>query len=107
MLDAVAGHDDIAGSFGWCMFDYNTHQDFGSGDRVCYHGVLDMFRNPKMAAAVYASQQDDIPVLEVSSGMEIGGHPETAMGDVYFFTNAESVRMYKNNRLINEFFAED
>lgn len=107
VLDAVAGHDDIAGSFGWCMFDYNTHQDFGSGDRVCYHGVLDMFRNPKMAAAVYASQQDDIPVLEVSSGMEIGGHPETAMGDVYFFTNAESVRMYKNNRLINEFFAED
>ena len=30
VLDAVAGQPDIAGSFGWCMFDYNTHKDFGS-----------------------------------------------------------------------------
>ena len=28
VLDAVAGQPDIAGSFGWCMFDYNTHKDF-------------------------------------------------------------------------------
>ena len=56
VLDAVASHDDIAGSCGWCMADYNTHKDFGSGDRICYHGVLDMFRNPKLAASVYASQ---------------------------------------------------
>ena len=54
VLDAVAAEEDIAGCFGWCMFDYNTHKDFGSGDRICYHGVMDMFRNPKLAAAVYA-----------------------------------------------------
>ena len=52
VLDAVAGAEDIAGCFGWCMFDYNTHKDFGSGDRICYHGVMDMFRNPKLAALV-------------------------------------------------------
>ena len=23
------------------MFDYQTHKDFGSGDRICYHGVLE------------------------------------------------------------------
>ena len=40
------------------MFDYNTHEDFGSGDRICYHGVIDMFREPKFAAYVYASQCD-------------------------------------------------
>ncbi len=56
ILDAVAGRDDISGSTGWCMFDYNTHKDFGSGDRVCYHGVLDTFREPKLAAYAYASQ---------------------------------------------------
>ena len=56
VLDSVASYEDISGSFGWCMADYNTHKDFGSGDRICYHGVLDMFRNLKMAAAVYASQ---------------------------------------------------
>lgn len=38
------------------MADYNTHKDFGSGDRICYHGVLDIYREPKFAAAVYASQ---------------------------------------------------
>ncbi|CZT36693.1 glycoside hydrolase family 2 protein [Rhizobium sp. 9140] len=58
ILDAVAGRDDISGSTGWCMFDYNTHKDFGSGDRVCYHGVLDIFREPKLAAYAYSSQGD-------------------------------------------------
>ncbi|MBB5045132.1 glycoside hydrolase family 2 protein [Shinella fusca] len=58
ILNAVAGDSDISGSTGWCMFDYNTHKDFGSGDRICYHGVLDMYRIPKLAAYAYASQGD-------------------------------------------------
>lgn len=56
ILDAVAGNPDISGSTGWCFADYNTHKDFGSGDRICYHGVLDMYRIPKFAAFAYASQ---------------------------------------------------
>lgn len=56
ILNAVAGDRDISGSTGWCMFDYNTHKDFGAGDRICYHGVLDMYRIPKLAAYAYASQ---------------------------------------------------
>ncbi|MFR8332310.1 MAG: glycoside hydrolase family 2 TIM barrel-domain containing protein [Oscillospiraceae bacterium] len=66
VLSDVAASADHAGSFGWCMADYNTHRDFGSGDQICYHGVLDMFRNPKPAAYVYASQSDREPVLEVN-----------------------------------------
>lgn len=46
----------ITGAIGWCAFDYNTHKDFGAGDRICYHGVMDMFRNEKFAASVYKSQ---------------------------------------------------
>ena len=107
VLDAVAGQEDIAGSFGWCMFDYNTHKDFGSGDRICYHGVLDMFRNPKPAAAVYASQEDRNPVLELSSTMDIGEHPACNRGDTYLISNADSVRMYKNNILIKEYKQSD
>jgi beta-galactosidase len=107
VLDAVAAQTDIAGSFGWCMFDYNTHKDFGSGDRICYHGVMDLFRNPKLAAAVYASQQEDTPVLELSSSMDIGEHPGSNRGDVYIFTNAEQVRVYKNDRLLNEYTQAD
>lgn len=56
ILDAVAGNPDISGSTGWCFADYNTHKDFGAGDRICYHGVLDMYRIPKFAAYAYASQ---------------------------------------------------
>ena len=107
VLDAVAGEEDIAGSFGWCMFDYNTHKDFGSGDRICYHGVMDMFRNPKLAAAAYACQQENIPVLEISSSMDIGEHPGGNRGETYIFTNAPKVRMYKNDRLIKEYTRKD
>lgn len=107
VLDEVARQADIAGSFGWCMFDYNTHKDFGSGDRICYHGVMDMFRNPKLAAAVYAIQQEDTPILELSSSMDIGEHPGCNRGDVFILTNADSVKMYKNDRFIKEYKSED
>lgn len=107
VLDAIAGEQDIAGSFGWCMFDYNTHKDFGSGDRICYHGVMDMFRNPKLASLAYACQQDEEPVLAISSTMDIGEHPGCNRGETYIFTNADSVRMYKNERFIKEYQSKD
>jgi beta-galactosidase len=56
VLNATYGDPSISGCVGWCMFDYNTHKDFGSGDRICHHGVMDMFREPKFAAYAYASQ---------------------------------------------------
>lgn len=56
VLDAAYGNPGISGAIGWCAFDYNTHKDFGSGDRICHHGVMDMFREPKFAAYAYASQ---------------------------------------------------
>lgn len=103
VLNDVADQYDIAGSFGWCMFDYNTHKDFGSGDRICYHGVMDMFRNPKLAAAVYAIQQEEEPILQVSSTMDIGEHPGSNRGDVYILTNADSVKMFKNGTFVKEY----
>ena len=105
VLNDIAQEEDIAGSFGWCFADYNTHRDFGSGDRICYHGVMDMFRNPKQAAAVYASLQEEVPVLEVSSSMDIGEHPTGNQQELYVFTNAEQVRMYKNDRLLKVYEA--
>jgi beta-galactosidase len=58
VMNAMYGDPSISGSIGWCAFDYNTHKDFGSGDRICHHGVMDMFREPKFAAHAYASQSD-------------------------------------------------
>ena len=106
VLDAVAGQSDIAGSFGWCMFDYNTHKDFGGGDRICYHGVMDMFRNPKLASNIYACEQEQTPVLEITSSMDIGEHPGCNRGNIYILSNADSVKMYKNDRFIKEYLPE-
>lgn len=106
VLNEIYKQKDIAGGFGWCMSDYNTHKDFGSGDRICYHGVLDMFRNKKLAAFVYASQGEEIPVFEISSSMDIGEHPACNLGEVYAFTNADSVKVYKNDEFIREFFPD-
>ncbi len=58
VMNAMYGDPAISGSIGWCAFDYNTHKDFGSGDRLCHHGVMDMFREPKFAGYAYASQSD-------------------------------------------------
>lgn len=103
VLNDVAKREDIAGSFGWCMADYNTHKDFGSGDRICYHGVLDMFRNPKMAAEVYACQQEKEIHLAVTSSMDIGEHNECNREKVWIISNADSVKMYKNGCFIKEY----
>ena len=104
--DSIA-QQGVAGSFGWCMTDYNTHREFGSGDRIAYHGVMDLFRNPKLSAAVYASQKtprapSDI-VLEVSSGMALGDLPGGIPVACWVFTNAESVRLYRDNDFVAEF----
>ena len=107
VLDAIAAEPDIAGSFGWCMFDYNTHKDFGSGDRICYHGVMDMFRNPKIAASVYSSFTENDTILDVTSSFDIGEHPGSNRGKAYIITNADSVKMYKNDVLIKEYQASD
>ena len=104
--DAAADGSHV-GCIGWCMFDYATHKDFGSGDRICYHGVMDAFRNPKLAAYAYASQQEKIPILAVGSAMDIGDYPAGTIGDVYVFTNAEEVELYKNGEYVTKLSKAD
>ena len=48
-----------SGALDWVAFDYNTHVRLGILHRLtCYHGVSDIFRIPKFAASVCASQRD-------------------------------------------------
>ena len=103
VLDAAMADGEHVGCFGWCMFDYPTHKDFGSGNRVCYHGVLDAFRNPKLAAASYASQGGKHYMLAVGSSMDIGDYPGGETGEIYAFTNAERVELYKNGCYVATF----
>lgn len=106
VIDKMYSDNTRCGCIGWCMSDYNTHKDFGSGDKICYHGVTDMFRADKLAANVYKMQQKKIPVLEISSNMEIGDNAGGQVGDVYIFTNCDKIVMYKNGVAINTFDME-
>lgn len=107
VLNSMYKEENIAGAIGWCMFDYNTHDQFGSGDKVCYHGVMDYFRNPKLAASVYSSQGDKDNVLDVGSSMEIGDYDGGNLGDIYAFSNADSIKLYKGEDFVKEFYPDD
>lgn len=103
VLDDAYSYPYLAGAVGWCAFDYNTHKDFGSGDHICYHGVSDIFRTPKYASAVYASQTRE-NVFEVASALAVGDDDECLMKPVYVFTDADWVELYRNERFIGKFY---
>ena len=105
VLDAAMGDPAISGAIGWCAFDYNTHKDFGSGDRICYHGVCDMFRVPKYAAAVYASQLDPAvrPVLEAASLFAKGERSGARLLPVEIWTNCDEVVLYRGSERVGSF----
>ena len=101
--DQLASNPQYAGGLGWCAFDYNTHGDFGSGDRICYHGVTDIFREPKPAAGFYKSQCD--PSEEIV--MEPAFHWARGDASVGFSTavvcsNCDHIKLYIADKLIAE-----
>ena len=93
--NAAALDPQKCGAIGWCAFDYNTHANFGSGDRICYHGVMDMFRIPKFAASVYASQQpvEMKPVLEPLTRYTVGDRAVGGIAPLIICTNCTAVRL--------------
>ena len=105
VLESSFASETCSGAIGWCMNDYNTHVEFGSGDKICYHGVLDMFRIPKYAASVYASQQTKKPVLTVCSNMVMGDYAKSMIPPTVIFTNCDYVKVYRNNRLVDTFYS--
>lgn len=100
--------EDMAGGISWCAFDYHTHSSFGSGDKICYHGVCDMYRNPKFAAYSYASQKDpkDGIVLEPVTLGSRGERDRGGMVPFQVLTNCDFVRVYKNDSLVGDFYPD-
>ena len=100
VIDDNFKHENACGAIGWCFVDYLSHTDFGSGDHICPHGVMDLFRNKKYTASIYASQQDKFPVMEVLSNMKPGDVPEAIFNDIYIATNCDYVEVFKNNEFV-------
>ena len=101
--DQLASNQQYAGGIGWCAFDYNTHGNFGSGDRICYHGVTDIFREPKPAAGFYKSQCDPSeevvlePAFHWARGDESVGFTKAVV-----CSNCDHLKVYINDKLIAE-----
>lgn len=95
----------VSGAIGWCAFDYNTHKDFGSGDRICYHGVMDMFRQPKYAAYFYASQMDPAQqiVLHAATGWTMGDRSAGGNEPLTIFSNCDEIDIYIGETHIGTF----
>ena len=101
--DQLASLPQYAGGIGWCAFDYNTHFDFGSGDRICYHGVMDIFRQPKPAAGFYKSQCDpeEEAVLEPAFSWARGDE-SVGFGKAMFSSNCDHLKIYVDGKFVAE-----
>jgi len=101
--DQLASNPQYAGGIGWCAFDYNTHANFGSGDRICYHGVTDIFREPKPAAGFYKSQCDPeeeivlVPAFHWARGDENIGFTNALVS-----SNCDHLKFYVNGKQVAE-----
>jgi beta-galactosidase len=88
------GMRNVAGAIGWCAFDYNTHRNFGSGDRICYHGVMDIFRLPKFAAYFYETQTAKTPIVRIVSFFTPGDRSVGGIDPLYVYSNCDEVELF-------------
>jgi beta-galactosidase len=99
--DKQMGMEKVSGAIGWCAFDYNTHKEFGSGDRICYHGVMDIFRLPKYAAYFYESQIDPAHhvVLQAATLFARGERSVGGVDPLVVFSNCDEIEVYRGKHL--------
>jgi beta-galactosidase len=96
----LASDPQYAGGIGWCAFDYNTHGNFGSGDRICYHGVTDIFREPKPAAGFYKSQCDPDEEIVLEPAFHWArGDESIGFTKAVVCSNCEHLKFYINGKL--------
>jgi beta-galactosidase len=99
----LASNPQYAGGLGWCAFDYNTHSDFGSGDRICYHGVADIFREPKPAAGFYKSQCEPEEEIVLEPAFRWArGDESIGFSNAVVCSNCDHLKFYVDDKLIAE-----
>jgi len=101
----LGSNPQYAGGIGWCAFDYNTHDNFGSGDRICYHGVSDIFRLPKPAAFFYKSQCDSAeeivlePAFQWSARGDWSNFNPSTSNSAIVFSNCDHLKFTIRDRV--------
>ena len=101
--DQIASNPQYAGGIGWCAFDYNTHNNFGSGDRICYHGVTDIFREPKPAGGFYKSQCDPAEEIVLEPAFHWArGDESVGFTKAVVCSNCDHLKFYIADKLVAE-----
>jgi beta-galactosidase len=101
--DQLASNPQYAGGIGWCAFDYNTHGNFGSGDRICYHGVTDIFREPKPAAGFYRSQCDPAEEVVLEPAFHWArGDASVGFSNAVVCSNCDHIKFFIDDKLVAE-----
>lgn len=99
----LASNPQYAGGIGWCAFDYNTHSNFGSGDRICYHGVTDIFREPKPAAGFYKSQCDPSEEIVLEPAFHWArGDESVGFNRAVVCSNCDHLKFYIEDKMVAE-----
>ncbi len=94
----LASDPQYAGGIGWCAFDYNTHANFGAGDRICYHGVTDIFRENKPAATFYKSQCDPAEEIVLEPAFHWANSDEsTSFTKAVICSNCDHIKVFMRN----------
>jgi beta-galactosidase len=92
----LASDPQYAGGIGWCAFDYNTHANFGAGDRICYHGVTDIFRELKPAGGFYKSQCDPSEEVVIAPAFHWANSDEaTSFTKAVICSNCDHLKLYQ------------
>src|SRR4030088_3563543 len=101
--DQLSSNPQYAGGIGWCAFDYNTHGNFGSGDHICYHGVTDIFREPKPAAGFYKSQCDPAEEIVLEPAFHWArGDESVGFSRAMVCSNCDHLKFYVAGKLVAE-----
>jgi len=95
--NTAAGKANISGAMGWAAFDYNTTfvTPPSCVDYTCYHGVSDIFRIPKIAAAAFSAQRDPVrygPYVSIASQWT----PGVSSSTVLVAGNCQQVELFAN-----------
>lgn len=99
VIDEAFANKNVSGAAGMSFADFGSID--GSGDGVMYYGVTDAYRVPKTAAYAYMSLKGkDKPFLQPSSSLA----PDEFDGTLRIFTNCDSVKLYRDGKLVGEYF---
>ena len=98
--EKVARDDRYTGLLAWSGIDYQSGIKTGF-DGVKYSGVLDVFRVPKLGAAIYRAQVDPLirPVIEPVFFFDLGEHSPAGPGaDAMICSNCDRLELFLDDR---------